>query len=217
MLFGSTLLEVAIGVVFVYLLLSLLCSALAELLESFLKFRARDLKKGIGKLLGNQAFAANLFNHPLVKPLGEAPSYIPARMFSLALWNLATTKAAEGKTVAVGVTQDLKAIRSLIASLEGEGYANIRTALITLIDEAGDDLNKARANIEDWYNDAMDRVSGWYKRRTHRILVVMGLVAAALLNVDTINVTQALWNNDTLRRSVVTSAETYVKTNPAGS
>jgi len=95
MLFGSTLLEVAIGVVFVYLLLSLLCSALAELLESFIRFRARDLRKGIGKLLGNKAFAANLFNHPLVKPLGETPSYIPARMFSLALWNLATTKAAE--------------------------------------------------------------------------------------------------------------------------
>ena len=210
MLLGSTLLEVAIGVVFVYLLLSVLCSALAELFESFLKYRSRDLKKGIGKLLNNKELVDEFFSHPLIKPLGEAPSYIPARTFSLALWNLATTKASSG----AGVTQDLSKIRGLIADLKDPQYKDIQTSLLTLIDEAGADLPKARANVEEWYNDAMDRVSGWYKRRIHWILVVIGLVAAAFLNVDTINVTRALWYNDTLRRSVASAAENYVKTDP---
>src|ERR1044071_9311031 len=114
MVFGSTLLEVAIGVVFVYLLLSLLCSAFSELIESFLKFRARDLEKGIGKLLDDPTLVTDFLNHPLVKPLGEKPSYIPARTFSLVLWNMATTEATKGKEAAAGVTQDLKVIRSLI-------------------------------------------------------------------------------------------------------
>src|SRR5918911_567910 len=116
MLFGSTLLEVAIGVVFVYLLLSLLCSALGELIEAFLKYRARYLEQGIKKLLDNSSLAADLFAHPLVKALGDRPSYIPARTFSLALWNLATTKAAAAEKMAAGVTQDLTAIRGTIAS-----------------------------------------------------------------------------------------------------
>lgn len=214
MLFGSTLLEVAIGVVFVYLLLSMFCSALSELIESFLRFRARDLEKGIGKLLNDPGLAQELLSHPLIKPLGEKPSYIPARTFSLALWNLATTEAAKGKAVAAGVTQDLHVVRSLILSLQGERYGEIRTALLTLIDEAGDDIGKARTNIEAWYNDAMDRVSGWYKRRTHWILIVLGLLAAAFLNVDTINVVRALWYNDALRSSVSMAAEEYIKTHP---
>ena len=80
-----------------------------------------------------------------------------------------------------------------------------------MIDEAGSDINQARASIEGWYNDAMDRVSGWYKRRTHKILILIGLVAAAFLNVDTIGISKALWYNDTLRTSVVAAAESYVK------
>ncbi|MDT4954497.1 MAG: hypothetical protein QOJ02_2635 [Acidobacteriota bacterium] len=214
MIFGSTLLEVAIGVIFVYLLLSLLCSAFSELIEAFLKYRARDLEKGISKLLDNPQLAQKFFAHPLIKPLGENPSYVPARTFSLALWNLATTKAGEAKNIAGGVTQDLNAIRGIISSLDDQQYKNIKTSLLTLIDEAGSDINKARTNIEDWYNDAMDRVSGWYKRRVHKILIVIGFIAAAILNVDTINIAKTLWYNDTLRASVTAAAENYVKVNP---
>jgi cell division septation protein DedD len=215
MIFGSTLLEVAIGIVFVYLLLSLLCSALSELLEAFIKYRSRDLEKGIRNLLDNPGLAESFFNHPLIKPLGENPSYIPSRTFSLALWNLATTQAGKAQNVTAGVTRDLNAIRSLIASLDDSQFGNIKTSLLTLMDEAGSDINKARANIEDWYNDAMDRVSGWYKRRVHKILIVLGLLAAAFLNIDTINIVKVLWYNDALRTSVVAAAEDYVKTNPA--
>ena len=213
MIFGSTLLEVAIGVIFVYLLLSLLSSALSELIESFLKMRSRDLERGITKLLDNPDLAKDFFDHSLIHALGDRPSYIPARTFSLALWNLVTTKAMEGKAVVAGVTQDVKAIRDFLASedFKKKYGESISTSLLTLIDEAGSDINQARANIEGWYNDTMDRVSGWYKRRTHKILILIGLVAAAFLNVDTIGISKALWYNDTLRTSVVAAAESYVK------
>lgn len=211
MLFGSTLLEVAIGVVFVYLLVSLLCSALNELIEAWLKYRARYLEQGITKLLGNPDLAKQFFEHPLIKPLGERPSYIPARTFSLALWNIATT----GAGTAAGVTQKIEVIRETIQNLPDDGYRNIKVSLLTLIDEAGNDINKARTNIEAWYDDAMDRVSGWYKRHTHIILIVIGLIASFLLNIDTIQITKALLYNDTLRKSVADAAEKYVKENPA--
>ena len=215
MLFGSTLLEVAIGVIFVYLLVSLLCSALNELIEAWLKYRARYLEEGIRRLLSDPGLADTLFKHPLVKPLGERPSYIPARTFSLALWNIATTEAAKGQQMAAGVTQDVAAIRALIGGLDEQKYGNIKKSLLSLIDEAGNDLDKARTNVEGWYNDAMDRVSGWYKRRTHVILIVIGLVAAFALNIDTIQITKALLYNDTLRASVATAAEAYAKSHPA--
>lgn len=214
MVFGSTLLEVAIGIIFVYLLVSLLCSALNELIEAWLKYRARYLERGIRKLLSDPGLAESFFNHPLVRPLGEKPSYIPARTFSLALWNIATSADAKGEAAAAGVTQNLAKIRELIAGLPDD-YKNIRVSLLTLIDEAGNDINKARSNVEAWYDDAMDRVSGWYKRRTHIILIVMGLVAAFVLNIDTIQITKALLYNDTLRKSVADAAQKYINENPA--
>src|SRR6185436_4630280 len=102
-------------------------------------------------------------------------------------------------------------IRAFIQTLPEEGYGNIKTSLLTLIDEAGNDINKARGNVEAWYDDAMDRVSGWYKRRTSFILIVIGLLASFALNIDTIQITKALLYNDTLRKSVADAAEKYVK------
>ncbi len=221
MLFGSTLLEVAIGVVFVYLLVSLLCSALNELIEALLKYRAKYLKRGIEQLLSDKKLADEFFNHPLVKPLGKKPSYISARTFSLALWNIATTRVAEGKQVVAGVTQDVNSIRALLAGLDDAAFKDLKVSLITLIDEAetgvrnkGLVLDAARKNVENWYDDAMDRVSGWYKRRVNFILIIMGLLAAFALNIDTIQITKALLYNDTLRKAVADSAEEYVRTHP---
>jgi hypothetical protein len=51
MLFGSTVLEVALGLMFVYLLLSLLCSAVGEYIEAKLNSRAKFLHEGIRLLL----------------------------------------------------------------------------------------------------------------------------------------------------------------------
>jgi hypothetical protein len=210
-MFGSTILEVAIGMVFVYLLLSLLCSALAELIEALFKYRAKDLKKGVATLLDDPSLVEGLYRHPLVQALGKNPSYIPSRTFSLALWNIATTAGQEGE-VATTVTRNLRQIRTTVVALP---HTKVRQALLTLIDEAGDDLDRARQNIERWYDDVMDRVSGWYKRRTQGILMVIGLLAAGFLNIDSITILRSLSQDTALRDSLVAAAEGYARTPPS--
>ena len=213
MLFGSNILEIALAMVFVYLLLSLLCSALSEFLESLLRYRARDLQKGITALLANPSLAQSFFEHPLIKPLGKAPSYIPSRTFSLALWNMATSVAERAPQNVAGVTRNIELLRSTVALLpDAELPSNLKGALVSLIDEAGGDFEQARANIEKWYDDAMDRVSGAYKRRTHWILLGIGLAAAVVMNVDSVNIVQTLAHNHDLRATVVAAAENYAKT-----
>jgi hypothetical protein len=210
MLFGSTALEVAIGMVFVYLLLSLLCSAINEYIESLLNFRATNLRRGIELLLndtkgGGEDLAAKLYAHGLVRPLfrdgGKLPSYIPARTFALALWNMA------GGTD----TSTLDGIKQTINSLPNK---ELREALLTLVDEAGNDFNKARKNIEDWYDSAMDRVSGWYKRRAQVFLIIIGFVAAAAINADSVGIAKAFIRDPALRGSVAAAAEKYLAATP---
>jgi hypothetical protein len=261
MLFGSTTLEVAIGMVFVYLLLSLLCSAINEYIEATLNYRGKNLRKGIEMLLNDQGLgeqhvgwlskllqrvkvtspipkpppnsqheddahevlsppassptsppasapqdlAYKLYSHGLVRALyrdqrqRKLPSYIPARTFALALWNIA------GGSIGSGDTTNLDEIKTVIR--QKIPHAELRQALITLIDEADGDFNKARKNIEEWYNAAMDRVSGWYKRRVQIILLILGFAMAIVLNADSINIGKALFQDDALRRSIVAQAE----------
>lgn len=214
MLFGSTMLEIAIGIIFVYLLMSLLCSAIAEFVESLTKYRARDLEKGIARLLADPKLTRDFFNHSLIKPLfeGNKPSYIPARTFSLALWNMATAAAEGTPGTVAGVTKDIRLLRSTITTLPSDVLPdNLKGALVTLIDEAGGNFDKARSNVEHWYDDAMDRVAGKFKRRTHWILIGLGFVLSLVMNVDSINIVKVLSHNSELRASVVAAAETYAK------
>jgi hypothetical protein len=268
MLFGSAMLEVAIGMIFVYLLMSLLCSALNELINSLFKLRAKDLEKGIKRLLDGKAKREGLgkklsdffsglgspraaadageevgeeagklstlfFDHPLIRPFYEdrKPSYIPARTFSLALWNMATASAKKARgafitsppgvvtsppdapdDVIAGVTRDLKELRETIATLpDDELPKSLKQSLVTLIDEADNDFDRARSNVEKWYDDAMDRVSGTFRRRAQYILIGLGFAIALVMNVDSFNIFKALWNSGDLRTSVADVAETYAK------
>lgn len=112
-MFNSNILDVAIGMIFIYLLLSLMCSAANEIIELMLKKRAIDLERGIRELLqpgtasGTPGIVQKLYDHALVNNLfggtyeesrianpfrrlwrTQLPSYIPARNFALALMDL---------------------------------------------------------------------------------------------------------------------------------
>ena len=83
------------------LMLSLICSALNELIEGAVKNRARDLERGIRTLFADPnatVLVQQLYNHPLVSSLFRGrydqnkkrnlPAYIPARTFALALMDV---------------------------------------------------------------------------------------------------------------------------------
>ena len=110
-MFNSQILDVAIGMIFIYLLLSLMCSAANEIIESLLKKRAKHLEEGLGELLQNKELVAKVYNHSLVKGLfggkykpqsRKLPSYIPSENFALALMDLVLPGQAGSATVKSG-------------------------------------------------------------------------------------------------------------------
>jgi hypothetical protein len=68
------------------------------------------------------------------------------------------------------------------------------------------DPSKAIAGIEAWYDSAMDRASGWYKRQVRWSLLFMGLALACVTNADTIQVAMHLAVDGELQDSVVALA-----------
>jgi hypothetical protein len=205
-MFGSTILDVAIGVVFVYLLLSLLVTAGSELIASCLNWRANTLRKGLQRLL-NPTLAEKLYDHPLIKKLSKSnrgPSYIPSGTFALALVDVIAN-------LNPGAPQPAKDLGSLISKVSDP---DVRRVLSLLAEEAGQDGQKLKAGIENWFNNSMDRVAGWYKRKTQVVNVALAIVFTVAVNADSILVVRSLSNDSALRAALVAQAQELVKEQP---
>jgi hypothetical protein len=235
-MFGSEILDVAIGLVFIYILLSVICAAVREVIEAKVKSRAAYLEHGIRELLHDKAgvgLAASFYNHPLIYSLfaatytpgdakkppgllargGNLPSYIPAKNFALALMDMAVrgtaTDVVSSDPGAPPIT--IETLRTNVLNLNN---AAVQRVLLMAVDSARGDLDLAQKNLEDWYESAMDRVSGWYKRSTQWILFFIGLALAVGLNVNTIAIGDYLYWNEGAREALVARAAA-ASTDPA--
>lgn len=236
-MFGSDVMEVALGLILLFLFVSLLCTALREMIETVMKSRAGDLEKGIAELLfenaGTKAFSkdgsdlAIFYRHSLISSLYEGdynskpenvgliaqarrcsrlPAYIPSRNFANALIDL--VRSADPAKPADQVLT-IEGLRASVGKLED---GRLRTVLLTAIDDAQGDMGRVRLNLEGWYNATMDRVSGWYKRRTQAILAVLGLLVAVMFNIDAVQVAQKLNTDKSYRQAVVAQAGLLLQT-----
>ncbi|MBV4360528.1 hypothetical protein [Pinibacter aurantiacus] len=232
-MFGSVVLEVAIGIIFMFMLSAMICTAVREGIESKLKTRAAYLERGIRELLhdrGAENIARSFFEHPLINGLytGEysvekkasepkifesgknLPSYIPSKNFALTLMDIAA-RGRDNNEAAANANSTPITVESVRANISKIGNVYVQRAFLTALDSAQGDLNLLQQNLEDWFNSSMDRISGWYKRSTQYIIFFIGLVLAVGLNINTLSVADYLFHNDDERKIIVTQAEAVVK------
>ena len=81
-----------------------------------------------------------------------------------------------------------------------------KESLQALAANAGGDVSMFRSSVEDWYDDHMDRVSGWYKRHVAKITIVVGAILVLLLNINTITIGRALYSNSVVSTAVSSAA-----------
>ena len=208
-MFGSAILDTAIGLIFVFLVVSLTVSAANELLAALFKWRAKNLFLGIRQLLRDPSvtgLVTRFYEHPLIEGLsakGKKPSYIPSRTFAMALLDIVSpTTAATNRTL-----EDLKAgIEKLPGSLQ--------VTFRVLLDEAGHDIDEFKTQLEIWFNSTMERVSGWYKRKTQILQLVLALIIVVLANVDSVRIAKSLSGvNSPLRDSIKDAAHSFIEKN----
>jgi hypothetical protein len=210
-MFGSQVLEAVIGLTLIYLVLSIGCSGIKEVIAALFSLRAKTLETGVRNMLKNGAndYTAQLFAHPLIQataPEGQKPSYISARMFASALFDIVAPASA---------TQP-RTIESLRANVSQIPDTKLRATLLNMIDSANGDIDAARLKVEHWFDDTMARVSGWYKRMAQKIIFVAGLVLCAAVNADTLMIVKELWSDQALRSAMVAQAAQKVQsTTPA--
>ncbi|HKT84174.1 MAG TPA: hypothetical protein VJQ84_10100 [Solirubrobacterales bacterium] len=227
---GSPAIEVAIGLAFVFFLLSTIVSALTEGIAWWTKQRAEQLENGLFGLLGENRFAREVLRHALVqsdarkpqkklwrrKAEKQKPSYVSARNFSLALIDVLAKHGEHSDDPLQNVKNGLAEIKGDAARAEeadgndedDEGLAALGQQLEALLgDPAITRLEGFRTAAEKWFDDAMDRVSGWYRRWSQWVTCVLAVAVAVFLNVNAIGIAEQLANDPTVRSAVVSRAE----------
>jgi hypothetical protein len=129
--------------------------------------------------------------------LRSLPSYIPSGSFSEAVIDL-VVPGANGQTTMTDIQRGIDALPQELSV--------IKPSLQVLAKNAGDDASKFRTSVEQWYDDHMDRVSGWYKRYSARITLVVGLIIVVLLNINALTIGRTLYTQSAVSTAVSTVA-----------
>ena len=220
------MLEVIIGIIFTYLLLSLFATTLNELLASYFAFRGYFLERTIKQLLiprdrskgtrpeeQRELADAEIYeefkNNIVLQQLKQArlpgrwsdfPDYIEDKVFSKIFVNVLQKKAKVDAAF-------LKANTLVNAIPEG---SNLRKLLEELKYKGVDTVEDFAEHVEGMYNVMMDRASGVYKRHIQLITVIIGFGIAAAFNADTFQIYKNLSSNTDARMELVGFAETYM-------
>lgn len=271
--------DVVIGLVFVFLLYSLLASIIQEIFSTWIGLRARILKKAIVRMLNDgsddpkkpirwyefifwffNAFiwrrfvsfyrvliqrdpkegtlARSFYEHPLIKYLGEnpynsKPAYLSAKNFSKVVVDMltgmknkpgsdyaleiqafldpSTQKVVEDEySDALKATEVPKGDTTESTHVERDTYLFLQS----LWADAQGDVNRFKTLLEGWFNDTMERTTGWYKQYTQFFLFLVGFGIAVAFNVNSIRIAQKLATDPELREQVVQQADAFVEAHP---
>jgi hypothetical protein len=122
------------------------------------------------------------------------PSYIPATSFAEAVVDL-VVPTAEGQT-------SMSTIMQSVNALPGGSMSTLKSSLQALAKSADNDISVFRSSVEHWYDDHMDRVSGWYKRHVAKITLLAGAILVLLLNVNALTIGRTLYTDSTVNTAV---------------
>ena len=214
---GMRLLDVALGVILMFLLVSLLVTTVQEAIASLFKTRAANLYRSIRGLLHDDVLVQKLYRHPLLlgpysargdKGGAHRPSYVANANFVLALLDVVNDESAKPTALVENAA-------TIVGNLKGKNDKLYRVLSVLVkdaeqfADQTEERVAAIRERLEQWFDDAMTRGAGWYKRQTQWMCIGIGLVAAVAINADAIYVANALWKDAGLRTAVAAAAAAY--------
>jgi hypothetical protein len=168
------------------------------------------------------------YKHPLIKYLGEdsdsnRPSYIHKETFSKVIIDLLrgifdkddsandlSTKKDDINSKIENTLKKGKLSASEKIPISGETLLYLRSLWI----DANGNVDKFKVLLEKWFDETMDRATGWYKKNTQIILLAIGFIIALLFNVDTVEIIGKLQKDPKLREQVILQADAFTKAHP---
>lgn len=226
--------DIALSLIFIFLVLSLVVSAVNELISMWLGMRPAILAKSIISIIDDeklraQFYAAGSLVNPRLAAEGQKQDSWTEKDAAKSVWRRVgwifptrgQTKGhpsfIDGATFAQALTVGaLKQITS-DGKLNVHGFDNVKEAveqlpksqirevMISALSRSDKKLEVFQAEIEAWFDRAQDRVSGEYTRWAKLITLLIGGLLVCATNADTVRIAHELKSDADARTALAES------------
>lgn len=188
-------LDVAIGLVVVYLGASLFVTIIGEYVSQLFNLRGRALRHALVALVdatapgepASNSLAIRLKKNPALKPFFEAKEF----------W---------ARNDVPSYVDPVVIARALLGESEGSGKAKLPTGLQAIAGAVGETTDQMVAAVSHWVDSSLTVLSERFKRHQRWVTTVTALVVTVLLNLDTVALATHLYVDKEARDAVVAVA-----------
>ncbi|HTN05382.1 hypothetical protein [Agriterribacter sp.] len=236
-MFSNVALDVVIGLVFIYLLYSLLATVLSEVFATAFKLKALNLREAIGRMLEDidipgvpipQAdekkdtrlmdsikfakktkgdFVNAFYAHPKIVKLGSSGVFGTPSAYKPSAFSDTIFSLLEIDGMVNKAVLDDPNLTAL-----NKAFAPATARFVKgLWDNSFGDIAKFRWKLEEWFNQTMEQSIEWYKRKIRVITLCIGFIMAWLFNADTFKMINTLSTDDKAREQLVQMATAYIE------
>lgn len=236
---GFHFLDLMIGLTFIYFLLSIICLSLQELKANLLNERSKNLKKWITDTFNHKekhdtkpCLGDRIWNNILVDGLTQSKrtaSYIPKEvMISVLLDEIyyGSDDSIKGKNKESAIeneredkeslkpTYDFNSIGEVIESQSTCLPSPFRRVIRQVYSESHENLETFKMRLERWFEMAMERNSGTYKKKAQRWTLGFAIIVTIAINVDSLKLASHFYDNPSEAKRIADQAEKYIQNNP---
>jgi hypothetical protein len=202
---GLQILDLVIGLVFIYFLLSLVCSTVQEIVANLRNLRFKVLESWVLRTFQHNSFGQQILNHPVIQGLTATgkPSYIPSDKFAQVVLDMVHSQVQGDKPFDINSLRDALEKTMLLPP-------PLRRFILQSITEANGEITKVRGDLARWYDDAMERLGGYYKKKVQTVIILVAVIVAFAFNADTIRIAKFLYYNPEASRQLADQASHVV-------
>jgi len=223
------MLDVLISFCLIYFLLSNLVSILFEWYSQKTKSRGKFLFNAVLSLLNdrlNKSYGVLVYSHPLVDALKKdnktPPQYISSSVFADAFIDVIGRQSIkvtyqnivtnDGIQVIPTEERNSNPFERFRLGVDSMKHSELKELLRMFYEKSNSSYDTLKLTIAVWYDDYMERVSGWYKVSTKKTIRIIAFMVCISLNVDSIRILNVLLRDDNnLRANLVSGAEQLVQ------
>jgi hypothetical protein len=231
----SAILDVVIGVVFVFLVFSLIVSGIGEAISKALAWRSRHLWRALTRLIDGKSPSALRDQRPMKDLRSTAPT--PATSASTiasearlteSLYAHPLIRQLEGRNVtersrlaAIPKADFARALIDIVAPNDADPSTvdrvrqevkswgediPMRAPLLALAAEAEGQISRLQDGLGEWFDARMDLLTAAYRRHVKWLLLGVAIIVTLVFNVDSIRAARTFYEDEALRTAVAERA-----------
>ena len=149
-------------------------------------------------------------------PIERPPSYIPSHQLAKAVIDIVNTRSFSAKETGeliVGCTEGAcQEFKDLKEKINGMPDSQLKAALNALCNESCESITDLEKKLSNWFDNGMDRISGWYRRRVQMWSILIAAIVVIGFNVDCLEMATKLYKDAGLRSTLTVHAQTATMT-----